>query len=268
MTDGPATTMPDDVMLAEEDVDPGTIPGEQDAPEPPDDAPLAPFDSANEQRDLHDSDKDAPDEEDARGPSRVDVKIRRTLKIGGQRTSKIFDFRGVTSPNGGRIELRACVHHIPVIHNVAGRGDLDALRSVLVNEGLMVQFSTDAEGNIAMYTPADRLCFHARGANSFTCGIEHMHFTTDERWFKKQLRAAAWIAQYLEKRFDLPLEMATVEPGGAGIARIVKRGHTSHQLISQEARFNDRTDPGSGFDYEYVFHAARFFKRHGHFVGA
>jgi hypothetical protein len=253
----------------EEDVNPDDVAGEPDPPEPEEeDVPVAPFDPQNEQRDLHDGEADAP-ERDEGPPSRgVDARVRRTLKIAGDQTSTVFDFRHVTSPNGGRIDLRACVHHIPVISNIPGRADLDLLRRVLLDQGLMVQFGTDAEGNVALYTRANRLCFHARGANSFTCGIEHMHRTTDERWVKKQLRAAAWIAQNLERNHGLPLKMATVEPGGPGIARIVTRGHTTHQMISDKAGHNDRRDPGARFNFEYVFHAAKFFQKHGHFVGA
>jgi hypothetical protein len=39
-------------------------------------------------------------------------------------------------------------------------------------------------------------------------------------------------------------------------------------MISMMAGYNDRSDPGQGFDYEAVFSAAEFFKRHGHFIGA
>jgi hypothetical protein len=198
--------------------------------------------------------------------------VLKTLNIAEDQTSTVWDYRGETTPNGGRIALRACVHHIPVIRNVAGRGDLDQLRQVLLDRrpptgGLMVQFGTDAEGNIALYTRADRLCFQAKGANQVSCGIEHMHFLTSDPWTRKQLRAAAWIAQYLEREFDIPLQMAQVEPGN-GVASIVRKGHTSHQHIAHMAGFNDRTDPGTGFDYEYMFHAAKFFKANGHFVGA
>jgi len=270
MTDRDDATQPDRQALGEEDVNPEDVAGEQDPPDQDeDDEPIAPVDPENEKRDLHDGEADAPEGDQPDGPSRgVDARIRRTLKIAGEQTSTVFDFRHATNPNGGRIELRACVHHIPVISNVSGRGDLDVLRQVLLDQGLMVQFGTDAEGNVAMYTPADRLCFHARGANSFTCGIEHMHQTVEERWFEKQLRAAAWIAQLLERQFDLPLKMATVEPGGSGVATITARGHTTHEQISRRAGFNDRADPGSGFDFEQVFHSAEFFKKHGHFVGA
>jgi N-acetylmuramoyl-L-alanine amidase-like protein len=195
-------------------------------------------------------------------------KVVKQLRIAKGDTSTIWDYRGETSPNGGRINLRACVWHIPVMPNLDGRGDLDALRRVLQAQGLMVQFGNDAEGNIALYTRADRLCWHARGANSVTCGVEQMHMTIGEDWTLKQLRSAAWIAQYLEREFDIPLQMADVDRGPGNTATIVRKGHTSHRQISRMAGFNDRSDPGPGFDYEYVFSAAKFFKRHGHFVGA
>ena len=190
------------------------------------------------------------------------------LRITATRRSSVWDYRASTQPNGGKIDLRACVHHIPVIPNAAGRGDLDSLRSVLLAQGLMVQFGSDAEGNVALYTRPDRLCYHARGANSVTCGIEHMHYLTSEGWSKAQMRAAAWIANYLARDFGVPLQMADVEPGPGSTARIVRKGHTSHQQISRMAGYNDRSDPGRGFDYEYMFAAARFFARRGHFVGA
>ena len=254
--------------LHEEGIDPSQIPGEQDAPE--EDAnggPVAPFDPRNEERDLHDGDQDGPDRPGDPGRS-VDAKVKRKLKIAGQQESTVFDFRHVTSPNGGKIDVSACVHHIPVITNVPGRADLDTLRQVLLNQNLMVQFGTDAEGNVAMYTPADQLCFHARGLNSHACGVEHMHFAVGEKWMKKQLRAAAWIVQRLERQFGLPMRLATVEPNGSGFAKVTRTGHTTHEEVSRKAGFNDRVDPGKGFDFEYVFHAAQFFKDHGHFVGA
>jgi len=254
--------------LHEEGLDPTQIAGEQDAPEQDGSGgPVAPFDPKNEERDLHDGEADGPDQAGEPGRS-VDATVKRTLKIAGKQESTVFDFRGITSPNGGKIALSACVHHIPVITNVPGRADLDTLRRVLLDQGLMVQFGTDAEGNVAMYAPADRLCFHARGANSVTCGIEHMHFAVTDPWSKKQLRAAAWIVQRLENLFGLPMRLAKVEPGGANIARITQTGHTTHKQISAAAGFNDRIDPGDGFDFEYVFKAAKFFQDHGHFVGA
>lgn len=267
MSDDIRVSEPRDEDLDEENVSPEEIEGEQDPSEPDDDTPPGPFDEADEQRDLHDGEADAPEPDTPRPRGPQPARLRK-LKIAKGQTSHVFDYRKNTSANGGAIALRACVHHIPVISQHSGHGDLDVLRQVLLAQGLMVQFGTDAEGNVAIYTPPNRLCFHARGSNSFTCGIEHMHRTVGEHWLKKQFRAGAWIAQYLERRFDLPLKMARVESAGSGRAQIVSRGHTSHEMISRKAGFNDRSDPGSGFDYEQVFSAARFFKRHGHFVGA
>ncbi len=194
--------------------------------------------------------------------------VLKQLKIAAGVSSNVWDYRNETQPNGGIIGLRACVHHIPVIRQMPGRADLDVLRRVLIQQGLMVQFGTDAEGNVALYTRANRLCFHARGGNSVTCGIEHMHATVGEPWSKKQMRAAAWIAQYLERTFAIPLQMADVEPGPGATVVIARKGHTSHQQIGRVAGFNDRSDPGRGFDYAEMFAAAKFFKRHGHFIGA
>lgn len=193
--------------------------------------------------------------------------VLKRLRIADGQRSSIFDYRPETRPNGGIIDLRACVHHIPVMGQGPGHTDLDMLRRILIDKGLMVQFGSDAEGNVALYTRANRLCYHAKGGNQLTCGVEHMHYGVGDPWAKKQMRAAAWIAQYLEREFHLPLRMADVEPG-PGVVRIVRTGHTSHQQISNMAGYHDRRDPGHGFDYEQMFSAADFYKRHGHFVGA
>lgn len=194
--------------------------------------------------------------------------VARRLRINKKRRSRVWDYRAGTRPNGGRIQLRACVHHIPVMHNQKGRKDLDSLRRVLIDQGLMVQFGTDEEANVALYTRANRLCYHAKGGNHVTCGIEHMKFRTSEDWERAQMKAAAWIAQYLKREFDIPFQMADVERGPGNTVVIRRKGHTSHQQISRMAGYNDRTDPGPGFDYELMFKLARYFERKGHFVGA
>ena len=262
MSDSPTTMSAEDVPAEVRGADP---------PEPSDKGPIEEFHPRNEERDLHDGDADAPGDREVPGEDevpRAEPKVLRTLQISGDSTSTVFDYRGFTQPNGGRITLRDCVHHIPVISQQAGRGDLDALRRVLVAQGLMVQFGTDGEGNVAVYTPANRLCFQARGGNSITCGIEHMHFAVGDAWTKKQFRAAAWIVQFLEREHGIPMRAAKVEAAGSGRVTISQTGHTTHEEISRKAGFNDRSDPGKGFDREQVFAAAKFFKQHGHFVGA
>ena len=181
---------------------------------------------------------------------------------------KVYDSRGtgLLPANGGIIQPLIMVEHIPVVRNVKGTGDFRTLASVLRAQGLSLQAATDREGNVALYNNLNRLCFQARGANQVSCGVEHMHMTIGEEWTKKQLRAAAWLWQYAEHQFGIPLRVARITSGPGRIG-VLRRGHTSHRRVSMAAGFNDRSDPGPGYDWEYVRKAALFFKRHGHFVG-
>ena len=181
----------------------------------------------------------------------------------------IYDWR--TSPwtpsNGGKIPVNAFVHHIPVVPNMVGIADFIRLRDVLVAQGLMVQTATDREGNVALYTPFNQLCYQARGANSFSTGCEHMHMTTGETWLKKQLRASAWLVQLCKDKHGTPRQRAQLGSGN-GVVRVLRRGQTTHMEVSAKAGYNDRSDPGSGYDFEYVDHCVDFFDKHGHFEGA
>ena len=192
-------------------------------------------------------------------------KIIKELKGAG----KVFDFRGtdVLPPSGGVIQPLIMVEHIPVVPNVEGPADFLTLARVLKAQGLSLQASTDREGNVALFNPLNRLCFQARGANSVSCGVEHMHMTIEEDWTKEQFRAAGWLWQFAEHEHGIPLRVARLS-SGAGRVGVLRRGHTSHQRVSAAAGFNDRSDPGGKFDWEYVRHSALFFKQHGHFQGA
>lgn len=181
---------------------------------------------------------------------------------------KVYDYRGtgVLPPNGGRIRPLIMVEHIPVVPNKPGTEDFLILANVLKKQNLSLQAATDREGNVALYNPLDRLCYQARGANQISCGVEHMHMSIGEEWTKKQLRASAWLWQYAEREYAIPLRTARLSPGH-GTVGVLRRGHTSHRRVSQAAGFNDRSDPGPGYDWQYVRRAAIFFKRHGHFEG-
>jgi hypothetical protein len=194
---------------------------------------------------------------------------------GGQKVKTIrgmgtvYDWRGTawSQPNGGQIIPRLGVQHIPVIHNVNGIADLITLRNVLVAQRLMVQQGTDLEGNVALYTHGNRLCWQARGANQVSWGTEHMKFSTSEAWSKRQLRASAWIIQLNRKHYGTGRGRASLG-AGAGVVRVIRGGQTTHMRVSQAAGFNDRSDPGAGYDFEYVDHCVTFFEAHGHFEGA
>lgn len=188
----------------------------------------------------------------------------------------VYDWRQSSwaRANGGRIKPLVFVQHIPVVPNVQGIGDFVTLRNVLVAQGLMVQASTDREGNVALFTRFDELCFQARGANQFSCGAEHMHMTTGEAWSRKQLRAAAWLVQLAKRKHGIPATLGRLDPG-AGLVKVRKLGQTTHMEVSAKAGFHDRTDPdghpnGSrdGYDFDYVRHCVVFFDQHGHFKGA
>lgn len=197
--------------------------------------------------------------------------------VGGGRILKtvkgmgtIYDWRGTqwSQPNGGLIKPLVFVQHIPVVPNMAGIADFVRLRDVLVAQGLMVQNSTDRDGNVALYTPMNRLCYQARGANQQSCGTEHMHMTLGEPWSKQQLRASAWLVNQAKDKYDLPAHQGSITGAGQGLIRVVKRGQTTHQRVSDAAGYHDRSDPGSGYDFEYVYHCVEFYRVHQHFEGA
>ena len=181
---------------------------------------------------------------------------------------KVYDFRGtgLCPPNGGRINCQIWVEHIPVIRNQAGPQDLITLGRVLKAQGLAVQLGTDAEGNVAIYTEPWELCYHARGANTVGGGTEHMHYGIGEPWTDLQFRAAAWCWQYTYRKCGVPIGMGKLTPGRpVGVKR---KGHTSHRNVSAKAGYNDRSDPGNGFDWDRVASYADHYLEHQTFKGA
>jgi hypothetical protein len=191
---------------------------------------------------------------------------------------KVYDWRDSdwTPTNGGRINLRLFVQHIPVIRNVDGIADIVTLRNALVAQGLMVQCCTDREGNVGLFTPFDFLCYQAKGANQISCGCENMLFSTAEDWSKLQLRAMAWVIQLCERPAHGGVPQTRGRLGsGSGVVRVLEEGQVWHSEVSDAAGFHDRSDPWGDTPHdvvverwEYVQHCIRFFDEHGHFEGA
>jgi N-acetylmuramoyl-L-alanine amidase len=179
---------------------------------------------------------------------------------------KVYNYRGtgVLPPSGGVIDLQLMVEHIPVVRNVQGTQDFLNLARVLRDQGLSLQAATDREGNVALYSRLNRLCWQAKGANQVSCGVEHMHMTLEEEWTREQLRASAWLWQYAEREHGIPMRIGRIA-SGPGVVRVLRKGHTSHRRVAEAAGFHNRSDPGPGYDWEYVRRAAIFFKEHGHF---
>jgi hypothetical protein len=173
----------------------------------------------------------------------------------------------VLPPNSSaRSPVLVGVEHIPVMHDAPGARDFLSLAGVLKAQGLSLETATDGEGNVCIYNRLDVLCYQARGLNGPSYGTEHMHMTTSQDWRRVQLRAAAWIWQFARKHYHVPYDRAVIRPGGSGLALVSKKGHTTHKRVSAAAGYNDRSDPGPGFDFEYVRHAAHFFDKHDSFV--
>lgn len=181
----------------------------------------------------------------------------------------VYDWRKSpwTPANGGRIKPLVMVQHIPVVPNMAGIADFVRLRDVLVAQGLMVQSATDRDGNIALFTPMDILCYQAKGANQQSCGIEHMHMAVGEEWTRRQLRASAWIINQAKNKYGIPAHVGALADG-PGVVLVRERGQVSHMRVSQAAGYNDRIDPGNLYDWEYVYHCVVYYRDHGHFEGA
>lgn len=182
---------------------------------------------------------------------------------------KVYDWRDSswTPTNGGPIRPLIFVQHIPVVPNIAGIADFVRLRDVLVAQGLMVHSATDREGNVAWFTPFDFLNYHARGANSFSCGCEHMHISTAEDWTERQFRAAAWLVNQAKNKHDIPAGNADLATGN-GVVRVNDKGQCSHQRVSWAAGYNDRSDPGPGYDFGHVRELVIYYREHESFVGA
>jgi hypothetical protein len=183
----------------------------------------------------------------------------------------VYDWRASpwTPASGGRITPLVGTQHIPVVPNVQGIGDFVTLRNVLVQRGLMVQTATDREGNVALYTPFNVLCFQAKGANQVSWGCENMHLATGEPWSKRQLRAVAWVVQLAEAKHGIPVSKGRLG-SGSGVVRVLGRGAVTHMDVSNKAGFHNRTDPGEGLwtRWDYVEHCVRFFREKGHMEGA
>jgi hypothetical protein len=190
---------------------------------------------------------------------------------------KVFDYRGtgLCPPNGGRFRPLAFVNHIPVVEQLPGTADFEKLGRTLKAQGLSIQAATDAEGNVALFTRLDELCFGHLGANRVACGAEHMHATTAKVWTEQQMRAAAWLAHRAWRSFGIPPRRAILTPGAGhkegntfvldkpvGVKR---RGHTSHQNVSALIGSFARTDPGPGFSFRHLYELTKFFDEHGRF---
>jgi N-acetylmuramoyl-L-alanine amidase len=192
------------------------------------------------------------------------VSVRAIPGMGG----KVFDFRGTglcpPALGGKTIRPLVMVHHIPVVHQEVGIGDFRTLAAILVGAGKSIQASTDGEGNVALFTHWHQLCWGQKGANFVGCGVEHMHFSTDKTFSENQMRAAAWCANQVWLKHNIPPHRGILLPGD-GVVKVERKGHTSHMNVSRKAGFNNRTDPGPNFEYGHLYELTKFYREHKRF---
>jgi hypothetical protein len=203
-----------------------------------------------------------------------DARVGDTVAHGGKVVAefagmgKVYDWResSWTPSNGGVISLLLYIDHIPVIPQMSGIKDFITLRNVLVAQGLMVHSSTDAEGNVAWFTPMNHLNFHARGANAFSAGGEHVHEDVEEIWTNRQLNAVSYMHWHMEDHWGVPATQARLARGN-GIVRVLKKGDTTHKKEADFAGFHDRSDPGDKFELQRarILRGVRYFDEHRNF---
>jgi N-acetylmuramoyl-L-alanine amidase len=193
------------------------------------------------------------------------IQPRSTKAVPGM-GGKVFDFRGtgLLRPSGGRIRPLVMVHHIPVVRQSAGLADFRKLAEILNGKGLAIQAATDAEGNVALFTRFDELCFGQKGANQVGCGVEHMHLTVEKTFSEQQMRAAAWCANQVWVSFNIPPRRGILTPGDGKVG-VKRRGHTSHKNVSNMAGFHNRSDPGPLFDFAHLYELTKHFHEKGKF---
>lgn len=151
----------------------------------------------------------------------------------------------------GKITPRVILLHSTESNDRLGTSDctgvLDFLRGT--PDQLNVHYVADGEGNIARGARDTDLCYHAKGANRFSIGIEqigHASWTTHQWLFdpsgkaRPQLHQVAHLIAYLCDRHNIPMRMST-EHGVACHRDFPAGGHT---------------DPGKGYPIGHVMRMA------------
>jgi hypothetical protein len=64
--------------------------------------------------------------------------------------------------------------------------------------------------------------------------------------------------------FGIPPRRAILTDGDE-LVGVQRRGHTSHENVSNKAGFHDRSDPGPNFSFRHLYELTKFFKEHRRF---
>jgi len=161
------------------------------------------------------------------------------------------DFRGKGHTHG-TIDPKVVVLHDTESSDKKGVRDISGVLNYLYDtpDELNVHICVDKEGYSGQGAKLTDLCYHAKGANSFSIGIEMIGYArfSMKVWAarRKQIDTVAkWLA-YIHWRFDIPLVLSTTH----GIAR-----HSDFPAGGHE-------DPGM-FPMGYVLKKARKYAKTG-----
>lgn len=153
----------------------------------------------------------------------------------------------------GPSDPRRIILHDTESHDTAGLQDVKNVLHYLTttDDRLNAHLVIDAEGNTGQGAAFDRMCFHCRGANVDSIGIEMIGFASFSllKWRSRpeQLEVVArWLA-YLSAEYGIPL-VHDVDHGVAMHRDVPAGGHH---------------DPGVSFPFNSVLKRAQELKRTG-----
>jgi N-acetyl-anhydromuramyl-L-alanine amidase AmpD len=159
------------------------------------------------------------------------------------------DRRAQGNTHGSQRPWRVILHSTES-HDRAGNADIIGVLKYLegTSDGLGIHFVVDREGRVGQGASVLRLCYHARGANTDSVGIEMIGFAkfSVKTWYRRrrQLKKVARLLAYLSIRFDIPL----------------KRSTTHGVCLHRDFPAGGHWDPGYGFPTRRVLRWARQIK--------
>lgn len=153
----------------------------------------------------------------------------------------------------GRLVPKVVVLHSTESHDHPGTIDVTGVLKFLekTEDELGVHFVVDKEGNAGQGARINQVCYHAKGANSFSLGIEQIGFAYHTHWDRsdrtRQLEKVAKFLAWLSKDRGIPLKHSTTH-GIAMHSDILAGGHT---------------DPGPNYPLSHVLKLAKKYKKTG-----
>lgn len=155
----------------------------------------------------------------------------------------------------GSLRPKVIVLHSTESHDRPGTSDVSGVLKFLEDhrESLGIHWVVDQEGNVGQGANLNQMVYHAKGANSFSVGIEQIGFAHSTEWKRKdrlaQLDKVAKLLAYMHKELGIPLKRSTTH----GIA------------LHRDFPAGDHSDPGTASEYpaNYVIRLAQTYAKKG-----